>query len=258
MPRPEWQLPDGVPRGVWEYAQADHIAEDYDHYFADNWLFEMDEAVLRRHIRPPGVVVDFGCGTGRALLPLIAEGLTGVGVDLSMPMLRVVREKAELDRLPVHCLQANLVELDGLRDNVADYGLCLFSTLGMIRPRAQRDRFLRHARRIIRPGGRFVLHVHNVWYNLTDAAGRAWLLRHAVETLLGRGAIQWGDKFYPYRGIPRMYLHTFRRGELLGDLRRAGFRPLEVIPLARCRNRPLPHAWWLGGLRANGWIVACE
>jgi SAM-dependent methyltransferase len=258
MPRPEWQLPEGVPRGVWEYTQAEHIAEDYDHYFADNWLFEMDEAVLQRHVRPPGVVIDFGCGTGRALLPLVARGLTGVGVDLSMPMLRLVREKARLDRLTVHGIQANLVELGGLRDAAADYGLCLFSTLGMIRTRASRDRVLRHARRIIRPGGRFILHVHNVWYNLADAAGRAWLLGHAVEMLLAQGALEWGDKFYPYRGIPRMYLHTFRRGELMADLRRAGFRAIEVIPLARCRARPLPAPRWLGRVRANGWIVVCE
>jgi len=256
-PRPEWQLPPGVPRGVWQYALADHIADQYDEYFADNQLFEFDEQVLLRHFEQPGLVADLGCGTGRALIALARRGFRGLAVDLSLPMLQIVAEKAQLEDLPILTLQANLVELDCLRDDSIDHAVCLFSTWGMIRGRENRQRMLEHVRRILKPEGRFVLHVHNFWFNLFTAAGRAWLLRHLGSLPFSRG-IERGDKFFHYRGIPRMYLHTFTKRELLGSLRRAGFRLRELIPLDLNRQRPLRRRWLVGGLRANGWIVVCE
>lgn len=69
--RPQWRLPPGVTRGLWEYAHSDAVAYDYDEYFAHNQLFEFDEAIvleelLRRKIIERAVVADLGCGTGRA------------------------------------------------------------------------------------------------------------------------------------------------------------------------------------------------
>ena len=69
--RPTWQLPPGVSRGLWDYVHTPHIADDYDDYFAFNSLFETDGAVLNRHFDRPGLVADLGCGTGRALVPLV-------------------------------------------------------------------------------------------------------------------------------------------------------------------------------------------
>jgi len=255
--RPEWQLPRGVPRGVWQYTQADHIADQYDDYFATNRLFEFDAQVVTKHFIEPGLVIDMGAGTGRALVGLARRGFRGLAVDLSPAMLRIVTEKARRENLPVRGVLANLVELDCVRDRTCDYALCLFSTLGMIRTREHRDRVLAHAWRILKPGGLLIVHVHNFWFNLFDPAGRRWLLRHPLAVFLRRD-IERGDKFFDYRGIPRMFLHTFTRGELVRALRRAGFRIEELIPLHAGRQRPLPHPWWFGRLRANGWIAVCR
>jgi len=205
----------------------------------------------------PGLVADLGCGTGRALLPLVRRGHRGLAVDLSPHMLRIVDEKAAEEGLPVRCVLANLVELDCLRDDSLDYAICLFSTLGMIRGRNNRRCVLGHVRRILKPGGLFCLHVHNTWSSLFNPAGRAWLARHLLA-LPFRRKLELGDKFYPYRAIPNMFLHTFTRGELVRELRRAGFRIRELIPLAVHRQRPLRWAWLFGRLRANGWIAVCR
>jgi SAM-dependent methyltransferase len=254
--QPQWRLPRGVTHGVWQYTQAEHIAEQYDDYFAENRLFEFDQEVLARHIRPPGLVVDLGCGTGRATVALARRGLLGLAVDLSPAMLRVVARKAKAENLPIQPLRANLVELDCIRSQSADYALCLFSTLGMIRPRQNRHRLLLHARRILKPGGLLVLHVHNLWYNLFDPAGRRWLLGHLLSVMLGR--LELGDKFFYYREIPRMFVHAFTRRELVRSLAQAGLRIRELIPLDTDRQRPLRRPWLLGRLRANGWIAVCE
>ena len=255
--RPNWKLPPGVSRATWDYVHLPSIADDYDEYFAFNSLFEHDERVLHEHFRPLGMVADLGCGTGRALIPLVRAGHRGLAIDLSTHMLRVVRQKAQAEDLPIHCVQANLVELDGIVDQSVDHAMCLFSTLGMIRGRGNRRRFLAHCRRILKPGGRFVLHVHNYWYNLRDPGGPYWLVKNLL-TAPWSSEVEIGDKWFPYRGLPSMFLHVFRQRELRSDLRSAGFRVREWIPLDTPRRQALRHPWLAAWYRANGWIVVCE
>lgn len=255
--RPNWQLPPGVSRGTWDYVHSPTVADTYDDYFAFNSLFEHDEQVLARQLRPPGLVADLGCGTGRALVPLVRMGHRGLAVDLSEPMLRVVQEKADLDELAIDCLQANLVELDAVCDDSVDHAICMFSTLGMIRGRANRRRALCHFRRILRPEGRFVFHVHNYWFNIRDPQGPSWLVKNLL-TAPFKADVEIGDKWFPYRGVPNMFLHVFRWTELNADLAQAGFKIVEKIPLDVARRHRLRWPWWFGPLRTNGWIVVCD
>jgi ubiquinone/menaquinone biosynthesis C-methylase UbiE len=253
---PDWQLPKGVTRALWEYASTEEIATHYDDYFAENSLFQFDQAVLERHFRRPGRLADLGCGTGRLLIPFARRGFSALAVDLSAEMLSVVREKARHQRLAIDCLRANLVELDCLADASCDYAIIMFSTLGMVQGSENRLAALAHVRRILRPGGLLVLHVHNLWYNLFDPQGRAWLLGNLWDSW--RGRCQWGDKVGDYRGIPNMYLHVFRRGELRRLIRAAGFAIVEWIALDTVRRHPLKCPWFFERLRANGWIVVCS
>ncbi|MEX2558716.1 MAG: methyltransferase domain-containing protein [Pirellulales bacterium] len=255
--RPQWRLPRGVTRALWQYAQADHIALDYDRYFEGNSLFEFDEALLARHFNRPGLLVDLGAGTGRLLVPFARRGFRGLAVDISAPMLVAVGRKAAGEGLPVDLLMANMAELDCLRDASADYCISMFSTLGMIRGHENRLRALRHARRILKPGGTFAVHVHNRWYNLFDSQGRRWLLANLISWLLRRDQ-EPGDKFFDYRGIPNMYLHVFTQRELTRLLSEAGFRIVELVPLDTVRRHALACPWLLGRLRANGWIAVCR
>lgn len=254
---PHRRLPRGVTSGVWQYAQTEHVARTYDEYFTLNRLFQFDEQVLARHFTTPGLVVDLGCGTGRTLIALARRGFRTVGVDLSRHMLRITGEKAARQGLSIARLQANLVELDCLRDQSADYCTCLFSTLGMIRGRENRAGVLAHARRILKPGGLFAVHVHNLWFGLFDRVSRRWLAGQLVSRLLGRDA-ELGDKCFDYRGIPKMFLHSFTQRELVRALTAAGFHLRDLIPLDAGRIRRLRHPWLLGPFRANGWIAVCE
>jgi SAM-dependent methyltransferase len=242
---------------MWEYAHADHIARDYDDYFTYNRLFDFDEAVLAKWFARPGLVVDLGCGTGRALMPLIRRGHRGLAVDLSAEMLAVVGEKAAEENLPIDRVRCNMVELGCLAASVADYAMCLFSTLGMIRGSKNRRRTIEHVHRILKPTGLFVLHVHNFWYNLYDPGGPWWVIKSVLAAPFRRD-FEVGDKVFDYRQIPNMYLHVFRRGEVVRLLRRAGFTIRELIPLDYRRSAVMRRPWLFGNLRANGWIIVCE
>lgn len=254
---PQWKLPAGVTRGLWEYANTDFIAQDYDNCFAYHRLFELDSRILEKQFKKPGVIADFGCGTGRALVPLVRRGFRGLAIDLSTWMLAEVTKKARKEQLPIDCLRANLVDLDCLADATVDYGICLFSTLGMIRGRVNRQQALTHFRRVVRTSGCFIIHAHNFWFNLFDPGGPWWVLKNLVQSA-ARSKQERGDKFFFYRGVPQMFLHVFTRRELQRDLVMAGFAKQEWIPLNTTRNEPLQYPWLCSSLRANGWIVVCH
>jgi SAM-dependent methyltransferase len=254
---PEWQYPPGVTRGLVDYTRADHIADEYDEFFAYNSLFEYDQALLLQRFSRPGVVVDLGCGTGRLLIPFAQRGFTAVGVDLSIPMLRAVGRKASAAGVEVGRLHLNMTELGAIRDGAADYCMIMFSSLGMVQGHVNRQAVLVEARRILRPGGCFAIHVHNRWFNLFDPEGRWWVLRNLLVDPWRTG-LEVGDKYFDYRRIPNMFLHVFSLGELKRMLRRAGFEIEDVIPLNVTRQRPLARPWFLGRIRANGWVVFCR
>jgi SAM-dependent methyltransferase len=257
MTLPDWQLPPGVSRGLWDYLHDAGLARNYDAALAGTPLLSIDAHFAAEYFPRPGRLIDLGCGTGRLLLDLARRGYWVVGVDLSEEMLRVAGEKATAAGVTIHRLQANIVDLSSLAAASFDYAACLFSTLGMVMGAAERGRVINHVFRLLRPGGRFVLHVHNRWFNLWDREGRRWLVWDCLRSLLGREGP--GDRAMPvHQGIAGLSLHLFTRGEVVRLLRCAGFRILEARPVSLHADGRLCCPWWFGGLRAYGYLIAAE
>ena len=76
---------------------------------------------------------------------------------------------------------SNLAELGCLAGGGFDHAACLFSTLGMVVGADVRRRVVGHAFRLLRPGGRFILHVHNRWFHLRDGS----IYKNSTRWLLG-------------------------------------------------------------------------
>jgi ubiquinone/menaquinone biosynthesis C-methylase UbiE len=250
---PAWRLPDGVDGPLWEYTHTPRLAAEEDAYFADHPLFEADERVLDDRFVVPGRLVDLGCGTGRHAIRFAGRGFTVAAVDLSRPMLEMVGSKAREHSVQLMTVQTNLCRLGCFPDQVFDYALAMFSTLGMIRGRGSRRRALAEARRILRPGGRIAVHVHNFWLNLRNPQGRSWLWSQARTAVFDRASL--GDRCMNYRGIAGMNVHLYRWGELKRELRDAGMRIEEVVPLDEVSAASIAAPWMVHSLRAGGWIV---
>src|SRR5262245_53325830 len=204
--RPDWQLPPGVNRGLWDYLHNAELAHTYDADLAGSSLLRVDLAFCEQYFDRPGRLLDLGCGTGRLLLPFARRGYWVLGVDLSEAMLKVAADKARAAGVAVNLLRANLVELDALAHGRFDYAACLFSTLGMIAGAEQRRRVVGHAFRLLRPGGKFILHVHNRWFSCWDRHGRRWLLADLFRRLWRRAAA--GDRLMPaHDGLPPLTMH---------------------------------------------------
>lgn len=250
----DWQLPFGVDRALWEYLSTPRIATEYDATFASTNLIQTDQEYLARWCERPGRLLDLGCGTGRVIEAFARRGFECVGVDLSAEMLGVTRKKLQASGLHAELLEGNLCELGMLDSESFAYACCMFSTLGMLKGQPARDRAVAEAYRVLEPGGLFVLHLHNRYYNLRDPQGRLWVLADLWRWVLRHPEA--GDKVQPsYRGIPNLRLHLFSRREIRRLLRRHGFEQVELVPLAPDRADRLPHAWWLESLRANGWLI---
>ncbi|MBN9118008.1 MAG: class I SAM-dependent methyltransferase [Planctomycetes bacterium] len=212
---PDWQLPSGVDRGLWDYLHAADMVAGYDEQMRSSHLARADVAFCEYAFRAPGKLLDLGCGTGRLCAHFAAKGFECVGVDLSDEMLAKARENAPTATF----LNANLVELGELPERSFDYAACLFSTLGMVRGAENRAKVLANAFRVLKPGGRFVLHAHNRFYR-----GLGWkqVTAQRLKTLFGRATA--GDVTMPqaYGGAP-LTLHHFTFGEAWRLLGAAGF-----------------------------------
>lgn len=240
---PDWQLPPGVDRGLWDYVSSERVAREYDTALAGTALLDFDVQFAQQYFPSSGRLIDLGCGTGRLLVHFARYGFECLGVDLSETMLEEARRKAETESLRIDFLNANLVELDPVPSARFDYAACLFSTLGMIRGSENRTRFLGHVRRILKPGGIFVLHAHNAQYKFGLGLGR-------------RGA-QPGDRTMPQpRGGADLTIHHFTKSELLTALTTSGFRVQTLLPVTTEGRLRFP--WFLPGYRAYGFLIAAS
>lgn len=101
-----------------------------------------------------GRVIDLGCGTGENALYLASRGVTVVGVDAAPTAIARADEKARLRGIASAFLVADALALEAL-ERTFDVGIdCgLFHTFSD----ADRVRFERSIKQILRVGGRYVL-----------------------------------------------------------------------------------------------------
>jgi SAM-dependent methyltransferase len=261
---PNWKLPEGVSRATWDYLQSEHIASEYDDYFANSPLMQLDLQVLLARLPTPNpaqpiVVADLGCGTGRVARALLPRGYQLVNVDLSPAMLRETASKIMPEyQAYSRCVNANLVDVGSvLTHQSLDWCVCLFSSLGMIRGHQNRHKFLTGVRQVLKAKGTFFVHVHNRYQSLRDPGGPNWLLRSWLASCFEQGS-EFGDRVYSYRRLPNMFLHIYSRRELLLALRAAGFTRVELLPIAPHGDALLTRPRWLPSLRAGGYFAVAR
>lgn len=230
---PDWQLPPGVDRGLHDYMRSAEMVAGYDAMMAASPLAALDVRFCHRWFATPGRVIDLGCGTGRLAKPMAERGHEYIGVDLSEEMLRAF--------VPVPgatVAVGNLVDAATLPAGPFDYTACLFSTLGMIRGEDNRRTAIANVFGLLKPGGVFVLHVHNRYFRG-----------------LGLKGVRSGDitMSQAYGGAP-LTLHHFGRREAVRLLTAAGFAVREVRPVGV--EGELRRPWLFPTRRAYGYLIA--
>lgn len=162
----------------------DRVAARYDRTFAPDAASTARDLDALLSSRVPSVreavVLDLGCGTGRAFPHLVARGYRVIGMDISLEMLREASKRSSA--ASVTRIRADLYRRWPLRDRSIDIVLALHSVLAHPPDRAAWSRVGAELRRVLVPNG----------FVAIDLPDPSWAREHM------RGA---GDRFvYEDRG----------------------------------------------------------
>ncbi len=134
----------------------DWFGEEYLAIYPHRDEREAEEAVrlFLAAAPPPPVagVLDVACGAGRHLRELLAAGVPAVGLDLSRELLRRARGASPRARV-VRADMRSLPFADGAFAGVTSF----FTSFGYFESRDEDARVVAEMRRVLRPGGSFML-----------------------------------------------------------------------------------------------------
>ncbi len=201
------------------------IPEIYDTYLVP-LIFEQyaDDLAERTAAFGPDAVLEIAAGSGvvtRAVASVLAPGSRHVASDLNAPMLdraSAVQERSDL----IEWLPADALDLP-LADDSFDLVLCQFGCMFF----PDRVKSYREARRVLRPGGRFVF---NMWDRIEEND-----FADVVTNALGG--------MYPV-DPPRFLARTphghFETDVYRAELEAAGFTDISIEPLDAISSAATP------------------
>ena len=133
---------------------GDGFAAVYDSWYPHDDA--VDQAVLTiAELAQHGAVLELGCGTGRLLLPLAAQGLQTYGIDASKPMLDRLRQKPAAENVTTWC--ADMAEFELSTAPRFALVFCAFNTFFNLPSAAQQRSCLACVANHLGPGGHLVL-----------------------------------------------------------------------------------------------------
>ncbi|MGW3730514.1 class I SAM-dependent methyltransferase [Streptomyces sp. NPDC000851] len=100
-----------------------------------------------------GAALEFAIGTGRVAVPLAERGVPVTGVELSLPMIRQLRTKADEATIPVIVGDMATAVAPGAFTLV----YLVYNTISNLLTQAEQVECFRNAARHLTPGGRFVI-----------------------------------------------------------------------------------------------------
>ena len=136
----------------------DWFGEEYLELYPHRDEEEAERAVrlYREAVEPSGPVLDLACGAGRHLRELARSGVPAVGLDLSRALLAEARAADPEARL-VRGDMRRLPFADGAFGGLTSF----FTSFGYFAARADDRQVAREIRRVLRPGGSFMLDFFN-------------------------------------------------------------------------------------------------
>lgn len=136
-------------------------------------------------------ILELGCGTGRALLPLVQAGYDVTGIDISPALLDCAASKLKQAGLKAHLVQADLRTFD-LPVKTFAFSFCTSNTLMHFTTPADQIAVLRNVARHLRPGGRLFIDLFNPdLVRLFAVDGLTELAGHWQDEQSGAEVLKW-------------------------------------------------------------------
>lgn len=175
-----------------------HVCEGYEEFLSSEGAYlsaRLAEALAVAGIAPGMSILDVGCGRGEILANTAQMGARAYGIDYASVAVRLSRDVAAQqptaseegsgaedvgERYPIGVYQASALFLPFVADSFDR--VLMLDIVEHLYP-DELDATLREARRVLKPGGRIVIHTApNVWYDRY-----AYPLVRRVRVLMGQG-----------------------------------------------------------------------
>jgi len=148
-------MPDAAQLAQDHWNETPLFLTEEERYSIYPWLYEAAE--FRKHRGEK--VLEIGCGTGSDLLQFARHGAIATGIDLTARHLELARERVGNLAVVYRADMRNLPFPDGTFDYVYSHGVLMCTD--------EPEKVVREIYRVLRPGGRFNVHVYAFWSYFT-------------------------------------------------------------------------------------------
>lgn len=169
-------------------------------------------AFLFDNLVPGEKLLDLGCGNGRFFEFFKSKKVNYIGLDYSKDLIELARQKFPETKF----LVADAMNLP-FENNFFDK-VYTIAVLHHIPSKGLRLKFLREARRVLKPGGLLVL---TVW-KFQEKKERSLLFKFTILKLFGLSKLDFRDVLEPWGKKLNRYYHCFSRKELIDLIKEAG------------------------------------
>lgn len=135
---------------------------DYER-FADYY-----EEIFKKFGCKPELIVDLACGTGNITLPLAKRGYDMIGIDLSVEMLNIAREKAVIAGQDILFLNQDMTEFELY--GTVDAVVCALDGVNYLTENGQLEQLFQLTENYLNPNGIMIFDI-NTEYKLKDILG---------------------------------------------------------------------------------------
>ncbi len=187
-----------------------------------------DLEFIKKYISNGDKVLDLGCGNGRLIDLLKDLDIKYVGIDSSEKLISLAKQK-----YPKHeFLKANALKLP-FKDNSFDKIISI-AVLHHIPSRELRLKFLKEIKRVLKPNGKLVLTIWNLWQPMFFK----YHWKYFILKITGKSKLDFFDIFYPWKDqdrnvIVERYIHCCTSLGLRAYALISGLRKLNLFVIKK-------------------------
>lgn len=184
------------------------LAPFYDEFNGDidysKWADFIEACVAKHSDNKPALVLDLCCGTGSMTLEMASRGYDMTGVDYSVEMLDIARDRAEKqgigNKILWLCQDMRAFELYG----TVDLALCCLDGINHLTDKAGLDRCLATVHNYLVPNGLFIFDVNGKYKFENIYADKSYVMENEDAVCI------WQNFYNKKRGICDFYISLFK------------------------------------------------